>query len=207
MSITTYAELKSAVADFLNRDDLTSAIPTFISLAEASFKRDIRHWRMETRASITLDAQFVDLPSRWIETIKLTVSLGEGPRELELISMSEMDERRFAAHDVAGDPVAYAINGGQIELYPTPSSSLTGSIVYVQSDQPLSDANTSNWLLTNYPDVYLYGALAHSAPYLQEDARLQTWAAMYQQAMSAINLDGERAKYSGTGLRMKMRSF
>lgn len=207
MSITTYTELKSAVADFLNRQDLASAIPTFISLAESSFNRDIRHWRMDVRTSITLDAQFVDLPSGWLETVKIVNATGEGPQELELIPLAEMDERRFASNDTAGAPRFYAINGGKIELYPTPSEAFTASITYVQKPTALSTSNASNWLLENFPDVYLYGSLAHSAPYLQEDSRLGVWAALYQQALSAINLDSDRAKYSGTGLRMKLRAF
>ena len=207
MSITTYTELKSAVADFLNRQDLASAIPTFISLAESSFNRDIRHWRMDVRISITLDAQFVDLPSGWLETVKIVNATGEGPQELELIPLAEMDERRFASNDTAGAPRFYAINGGKIELYPTPSEAFTASITYVQKPTALSTSNASNWLLENFPDVYLYGSLAHSAPYLQEDSRLGVWAALYQQALSAINLDSDRAKYSGTGLRMKLRAF
>lgn len=207
MSITTYTELKSAVADFLNRQDLASAIPTFISLAESSFNRDIRHWRMDVRTSITLDAQFVDLPSGWLETVKIVNATGEGPQELELIPLAEMDERRFASNNTAGAPRFYAINGGKIELYPTPSEAFTASITYVQKPTALSISNASNWLLENFPDVYLYGSLAHSAPYLQEDSRLGVWAALYQQALSAINLDSDRAKYSGTGLRMKLRAF
>ena len=207
MSITTYTEPKSAVADFLNRQDLASAIPTFISLAESSFNRDIRHWRMDVRTSITLDAQFVDLPSGWLETVKIVNATGEGPQELELIPLAEMDERRFASNDTAGAPRFYAINGGKIELYPTPSEAFTASITYVQKPTALSTSNASNWLLENFPDVYLYGSLAHSAPYLQEDSRLGVWAALYQQALSAINLDSDRAKYSGTGLRMKLRAF
>lgn len=207
MSITTYTELKSAVADFLNRQDLASAIPTFISLAESSFNRDIRHWRMDVRISITLDAQFVDLPSGWLETVKIVNATGEGPQELELIPLAEMDERRFASNNTAGAPRFYAINGGKIELYPTPSEAFTASITYVQKPTALSTSNASNWLLENFPDVYLYGSLAHSAPYLQEDSRLGVWAALYQQALSAINLDSDRAKYSGTGLRMKLRAF
>ena len=43
MAITTYAELKTAIANWLNREDLTSVIPDFISLAEADFNRKLRH--------------------------------------------------------------------------------------------------------------------------------------------------------------------
>ena len=57
MALTNYSELKSSIADFLNRDDLTSVIPTFISLAEAQFARDLRHYKMENRATGTIDSQ------------------------------------------------------------------------------------------------------------------------------------------------------
>ena len=62
MALTNYAELKSSIADFLNRDDLTSVIPTFISLAEAQFARDLRHYKMENRATGTIDSQFMTKP-------------------------------------------------------------------------------------------------------------------------------------------------
>ena len=48
MSITDYDTLKAAVADFLNRDDMTAMIANFVQFAEAGFNRNIRHWRMET---------------------------------------------------------------------------------------------------------------------------------------------------------------
>lgn len=207
MSITTYAELQSAIADFLNRDDMTSVIPTFIALAESGFQRQVRHWAMHSRASITMNAQFVDLPADWLETVKLTVTANGAPRELELLPMAEMDDRRAKAGDVSGVPEFYALNAGQLELFPTPSESLTGSLLYVQKIPALSAGNTSNWLLNLYPDVYLYGALVHSAPYLQEDQRLTVWAALAQQSQDAINLDSDRAKYSGSGLRMKVRAY
>ena len=68
MAITTYSELKTAVANWLNRDDLTSNIPEFIALAEAAINDQVRHWRMEKRAETTLDAQFIGPPSDWLET-------------------------------------------------------------------------------------------------------------------------------------------
>ena len=70
-----------------------------------------------------------------------------------------------------------------------------------------NNGNQTNWLLTNYPDAYLYGALLHSAPYLQEDSRIQTWAALYQKAISDINSESERSKTSASGRRIKIRSY
>ena len=207
MAITTYSELQSAIADFLNRDDLTSVIPTFVSLAEADISRRLRHWRMEKRASLALDDQYVDLPADWLETISFTVAATDGPREIEFASRPDMDDLRWKTGDTPGVPAQYAISGGQLELRPTPSETFTGTLTYVGKADALSVSNTSNWILSNFPDIYLYGALVHSAPYLGEDARIQVWAALFQAAVDAANTESDEAKYSGSGLRMKVRAY
>lgn len=206
MAITTYSELKTAIADFLNRDDLTSVIPTFISLAESQINRDIRHWRMEVREDITLNAEYVNLPATWIETIQLHIK-GNGTEPLKIASRETIADKRSADEDTANTPKYYAHAAGQIELWPTPSSSLTGEILYYQSVEALSDSNTSNWLLSDSPDIYLYGALVHSAPYLQEDGRANTWAQLYGAAVQRLNIQSEISRMSGSGLTMKIRGL
>jgi hypothetical protein len=206
MTITTYATLKTAVADFLNRDDLTSVVPTFIALAEADMQRKVRHWRMETRSTAQLDTQFSAIPSDWVETIRFYLTTGETSR-LELISQAEMIDRKEADSNVTGRPYYYAMTGSQFELYPVPDGTYAGELLYYAKIPALSDSATTNWLLTNAPDAYLYGALIHSAPYLKDDARIQIWAALYQSAIDGLNTSSNDARHSGTGLRMKIRSF
>jgi len=71
----------------------------------------------------------------------------------------------------------------------------------------LSDTNSDNWLLLEAPDVYLYGALLHSAPYLAEDQRVAVWAQLYSAAVMQLNEASESARYSGSGLTMKVRGL
>lgn len=207
MTITTYAELQTAVADFLNRDDLTSTIPTFISLAEADMQRRVRHWKMEARLAVAYDAQFEDIPADWIETVSLYLSDAHGPRQVDLISRAEMLDRRYQSADTGGLPRFYAMAGDQFEFFPTPDEAYTGELLYIQTIPALSDGNTSNWLLTRAPDAYLYGALAHSAPYLSEDARAAVWVAAYENAINGLNIESSRSKHSGSGLRIKVRGL
>ena len=206
MTITTYATLKTAIADFLNRDDLTSVIPTFIALTEADMQRKLRHWRMETRATASLDTQFSAIPADWVETIRFYLTTGETSR-LELISQAELIDRKQADGNVTGRPYYYAMTGSQFELYPIPDGTYASELLYFAKIPALSDSATTNWLLTNAPDAYLYGALIHSAPYLKDDARVQVWAALYQSAIDNLNTSSNDARHSGTGLRMKIRSF
>jgi hypothetical protein len=206
MTITNYATLKTAIADFLNRDDLTSVVPTFIALAEADIQRKVRHWRMETRSTAQLDTQFSAIPSDWLETIRFYLTTGETSR-LELISQAQLLDRKQADGNLSGIPAYYAMTGAQFELYPVPDGTYAGELLYFAKVPALSDSATTNWLLTNAPDAYLYGALIHSAPYLKDDARIQVWAALYQSAIDSLNDSSNDARHSGTGLRLKIRSF
>jgi hypothetical protein len=206
MAITTYAELKTSITDFLNRDDLDTVAPTFISLAEADLQRRVRHWRGEKRSSAEIDTQYSAIPADFLEAIRFYITGGD-TRPLELISQAELLDRKFKNLNTSGQPAYYAITAGEIEVYPVPDATYTSELYYNSRIPALSDSTTTNWLLEYYPDAYLYGSLVHSAPYLKEDARLQTWAALYQNAVDAINSESESSKFGGSGRRLKIRSY
>lgn len=203
---TTYAELQTEIADFLNRDDLTAVIPTFIKLSEAGFNRDLRHWRMEKRQSATATEQYLTKPDDWLETIRLHVA-SEATSGLHLVSRDDMMQQRAAASNTAGTPCYYCHSGNTFELYPTPTESTELELLYYGSIPALSDANTSNWLLDYAPDLYLYGALLQSAGYLHEDTRVQMWSQVYSLILQQLNAESDFAKYSGSGLKVKNRGI
>jgi len=206
MAITTYAELQSNITDFLNRDDLVSVAPTFISLAEANMQRQVRHWRQEKRSTAELDTQYSAIPADFLEAIRFYITSGE-TRPLELISQFQLLDRKYNRANTSGEPAYYAITAGEIEIFPAPAGTYTAELYYNARIEPLTDSNTSNWMLEYFPDAYLYGSLIHSAPYLKDDARLQIWASLYQSAIDAINMSGEKAKFGGSGRRMKIRAY
>lgn len=203
MTITNYGTLKTAIADTLNRDDLTSVIPQFVTLAQAQFNRKIRSHRQITRGSLTIDAQFEALPADWLETIRITMD-GSPIRVLTQISLDDLTRYRTAVNDTTDAPVYFAHNGTDIELFPTPSTSYTAQITYYAKITALSADGDTNWLLTNHPDVYLYGALVHTAPYLKDDGRLAVWAGLMAQAMNEIEEESNAARF-GSPLRMRMK--
>ena len=206
MAITTYSELKSAVADFLNRDDLTNTIDTFIDLAEVQLNRDVRHWKMEQRSDAEIDDQYLTLPTDWLETIRLTV-LDTVPYALNLVSRDEMQDRRLRGANVTGKPVYYAHIAGELELYPTPDATYNIELLYTQKLEALSASNTSNWLLSEAPDLYLYAVLLETAIYLRDDERIAAYAGMYQSKLAALNASSKKATVSGTGLKLNIRSY
>lgn len=200
MAIGTYSELQSAVADWLNRDDLTTVIPNFIELAEAELTRNLRHRKMITRASLTISAEYTATPSDWFQTQSLILET-DPVTQLEYLTSEALNAKR-ANSVAAGKPLFFTMVGTEIQAYPSPDASYTGEIVYFAEIPALTDSNTSNWLLTLAPDIYLYATLIQSAPYLQDDARLQTWASLYQKKMLDIDISNERAQ-GQTSARMR----
>lgn len=208
MALSNYTELKASIADFLNRDDLTAVIPDFITLAESQMNRDVRHMKMEARASGQQDAsdEYMQIPPDWLETIRLHLT-GTGTTVVNLVSRDAMADKRAANENATGTPRMYTHADSQFQLYPTPSTTTDFELLYYQKITPLSATNSDNWLLQEAPDVYLYGSLLHSAPYLAEDERVAVWAQMYSAAVMQLNEASDTARYSGSGLTMKVRGL
>jgi len=197
MAISTYAELKTAIANWLDRSDLTDVIPDFIALAETRHKRDFKIRRMETRvtANTIADTEYYTLPDDYIamRNIKLNT---DTKTPLEFLTPEIMD--RLQAGSSVGKPKAYSIKGNTIQLRPIPDGVYEIEIAYYKTFAALSDSNTTNDMLTHHPDAYLYGALVEAEPYLQNDKRLQVWAGLYDRAKEDIIKSNERDRHSGT---------
>ncbi len=193
MSITNYAELKSAIGDFLNRDDLTAVIPTFISLGEARIARDLNHWKQEKRVTTDIDERYEDLPNDWISIIQVQHTDGG---VISSASSSEMADYR-AQSNTPAKPRYWRLTANEMEFYPIPDATYNITMLYRARIPALTDADPSNWLLTYSPDVVLYAALMQSAPYLADDARVAVWGSMYQSGVEALNNESAQAQVSG----------
>jgi hypothetical protein len=118
-----------------------------------------------------------------------------------------MADKRQKYEDVSGTVMYYTHADAQFQLYPTPSADTDFELLYIQKLDALSGSNADNWLLLDSPDVYLYGALLHSAPYLAEDQRVAIWAQMYSAAVQRLNEVSDDARFSGSGLKLKIRGL
>ena len=178
MAISTYAELQTATANWLDRTDLTARIPEFIDLAESTFNRTIRNRQMITKNdSYSLDSRYVNLPTDTLEVIRIVVDVT--PQiTLQYLTPEEIAERRNSSS--TGRPQYFTVVGGstnQIELLRSPDETYTSSILYYTKIPALSDSATTNWLLTSHPDIYLFGTLVEAEPYLKNDERMPMWSA------------------------------
>lgn len=202
-TITNYSTLISTVADYLNRQDLTAQIPTFIQFAEADMNTRLRTREMIVRATTTNDDEFVRLPLDFLEGINLQIVGGKSP--LRFITLDEADMINAAQGYTA--PTFYSLMNGAIELVPPPATGVDVEIemVYYGKITSLSDSNTTNWLLTKAPDVYLYGALTHAAPFLMDDQRISVFGSFYSQRIEALNDESQKSLHSGSPLVARTR--
>jgi hypothetical protein len=209
MAITTYSELQSSIANWLNRNgdtSLLSVIPDFIALAEADINRKLRHYKMIERVDAVLDSRYVQVPNNWLETVRFNITASTTVK-LDFIGPEDMLEKRQNNSDTAGISRYYTQMGEAIEVFPTPAAEYPMQLAYYAQIPSLSDSVTFNWLLQDQPDVYLYGALMQSAPYLLDDARTQTWAGLYQNGLASLQKASDDTRFGGSGRRIIITSY
>ena len=200
-TITNYATLQSAIADYLNRADLTAQIQTFIQFAEADLNTRLRSREMIVNATATSDGQFVALPPDWLEAINMMIVGGQSP--LRYITPDEADT--IIKAQTFTSTRFYSMTTGIIELVPPAVDDITIDMVYYGKIPALSDANTTNWLLTKAPDVYLYGALTHAAPFLMDDQRMGVFSQIYLARVQSLQDESQKALHSGSPLISRPR--
>ena len=94
-----------------------------------------------------------------------------------------------------------------VELLPAPTGDTDVVLTYYQKIPALSDTQTTNWLLTKSPDLYLYSTLLEAAPYLRDDDRMAMWGTARNQVLAAMQLESERAMRPTTQLVARRRGF
>ena len=202
----TYAELKTAIANYLNRSDLTSDIDTFIDNVEAELNRRLRTKDMIKRATATADSQYLTVPTDWIEAINVEITSNDFSPLFQQ-SIESLDVYRKSNNNSAGQPVYYAMVDDSIELAPTPDAEYTLQLTYYAKISALSDSNTSNFVSVSHPDVYLYGALKHASIFLMEDDRIPMFTQQFEKALEEMRLEQEKAAFGKGSLMMRRRTY
>ena len=206
MALGTFTELKDAIADWLDRSDLTARIPDFIALAEARINRELRIRPMEVRSTMytTVDQQYFNLPGGYIQM--RNIQLNTNPTTpLEYITPEMLD--RLYGSTTTGKPKAYTLIGDEIQLAPIPDSAYQVEMAFYEKFTPLGDGSagtvTSNWLTANAPDVLLYGALMEAEPFIKNDERIPVWLNGYSNAINKLQQQDQRDRHSGSAMRVR----
>ena len=200
MAFSTYDELKTSVANWADRDDLTGFIPDFIALAEARFNRELRLRSMEQKEiANTIGGQSnYALPTNYLQMREFRLNANP------TISLTYVSPEIFEAWNLgSGQPKFYTIIANEIRIGPTPAGVYEMEMLFWRRFPNLSSSTATNWMLTNAPDVYLYGSLMELEPFIQNDARLGVWAAGYSRAIETIQLQDDKDRHSGSALTVQ----
>ena len=173
MALANYGDLKSSVASWLNRSDLTTQIVDFIAIAEQRIRQDVRVRAMEASATGSLSATTLAFPTRLAE-IKRVVLNGYQLDYLPPESFSVVADTDTHHYTTKGEVIHFQKNSGDY------------IVEYLQWFAPFSADGDTNWLLTNHPAVYLYAALAEAAVWLRDRQDIEIFATRYQAEIARI---------------------
>ena len=205
MALATYSDLKTSIANWLNRSDLTSEISEdFIVLTEKDFNTKLRIRKMNaTENSFSINGETVALPSGFLQVRDFYILEGNTKHPLNYITPAQMDQIKGSS--TSGMPETFTILGDNFRFAPTPSSTYTGVLNYYKEFDPLSNSNTSNYILSNHPAIYLYGSLYHAANFLGgiEPAQAQQWQQMYATALERLERNDREDQYGNAPLQQR----
>ena len=202
----TYSELKTNIASFLNRSDLTDQLDLFIDQAEAEINRRVRTKDMVKRANAVLEQQYLTLPSDWQEAINVEITSNDFSPVFQQ-SIESLDVYRKSVDNSSGQPIYFAIVDDTLEFAPTPDQNYDIQLTYYAKPTPLSDSNTSNFISNDHPDVYLYGALKHASIFLMEDDRVNLFNDLFEKALEEIRMDDYRSQYAKGSLMQRRKTY
>ena len=220
MAITNFSELKTAIANWLDRSDLTAIIPDFITLTEDRMYRGeplpglgspslggddevdglrLRYMEQAATRDTVSGTERYGLPSDFLEMRNISYVRDSQTIDLVLRVPRQLDEHYREDHTAY--PEAFAIEGTEIRIRPIPSGTWTLRQLYYKKLDALSDANSENDILTNYPSIYLFGSLAEAELYLKNDQRASLWDQRFLAAIRGANKDHARARRKGGALQ------
>lgn len=190
MAIANLTDLQSAIADWVNRSDVTARIPDFIMLAEARMMRKQRMRLFETESSLStvVGSRYVALPADYREPLNLWLNWDSGRQALNYMPADLME-----TSTASGPPQYWAIDAANIAFQRPTDQVYSLTFRYIER-LALSDAAPTNILLTTYPDAYLTATLAEAFRYLKDPDQAKIWDDKHNQISHDIRELEERSK-------------
>lgn len=184
MAFTNYGGLKAEIAQWLQRNDLTLPISSFVDLATARLTRQLRVPQMEQQATTTITGEWTALPSDFVAM--RYVELENGTR------LRHYPPDRFAIEvETKNQPYIpiYMIGDMSLRVFPLQTSTVV-DLLYYRTVPPLVSDLDSNWVLTQFPNAYLACAMAEGCQFINDYAGMERWEAKAEKALAEIQQYG-----------------
>ena len=204
MALTTYTELKTSLANWLNRSDLTTEIgDDFIKLTEADLNSKLRVRAMIAQVNITVNAETAALPTDFLQIRNFYILSGQTKTPLVYTTPASMDTT--SGTSTTGKPTTFTILGDTLRFSPKPDATYTAVMNYFKKFPALTSTNATNYILASHPAIYLYGSLFHAANFLGgiNPQQVQTWQQMYATALERLELNDREDEYNGSPLQVR----
>jgi len=201
MALTTYSELKSAILAWLHRPESSlpaAQVQEFIALAESDLKVRAKLTQWDAEATVTITSGSGPLPSGCDHVN--SVIYGSQTSELDYLPPERFKSRNVLG-DAGADPIYYTIIGDTLRI--TPSTTGSAAVLYTARFTSLSDTDTTNSLLTLFPDAYLHGSLVHGNLFVKDTGSAQTNAGLFEADIDRIKRYMRDRKYP-QGLQMRV---
>lgn len=193
MAIASYTDLVTKVGVYMDRDDLADQVPDFLSVIEPEINRRLRAVNMETRATWLISAEEYALPTDFRKMRAIHIE-GAPDRPLDEISPVSAP-RRFSGE--SGIPRAYWFEGRTLMLAPPPAAETAFKVVYFTRIQPLTAADTTNWVLEEHPDIYLWGAIREAAAFIRDPDAISFADSRFNNALEQLRQSSANDRWGG----------
>jgi hypothetical protein len=193
----SYTDLKTEIAAFINRTDLTSMLDTFIDQAEAEMQIRAKELEFETRATVTVTAGVATLPTGFLSA-RSVIWNGDEARRLSYVPPDKLEMVNASNPSFAN---YYTIVGGEMRFADDGDGSVIAT--YNAKFTPLGDTNTSNAILAEFPSAYLYGSLVHAATYLKDQNAAMGYKALFEEQMGLLLRNNKDRRYAGAALQTR----
>lgn len=198
MAVTNYTDLQTTLESYASRSDLSAMVPVFIQLCEADMKRRLKLVNLETAATVTLTSGVGTLPTDYVGMRSIYWD-DDTDNALTYVTPDYFDALRELG---TGDPIYYTVTGSSLKVLPMETGSAVMTYQAVLSS--LSASNTTNAVITSYPDAYLQGSLKELYHYTRNWLAKKEASDAYEASIGGIILDHEAKKFPA-GLEVRAR--
>lgn len=200
----TYSDLKSVIESYLHRDDLTSTISTFVTLAQARINHDLNITALHKNTTLYVASGYgeVELPDDCLSLMSVRMKYSSSYIGLEQRTLAQNAGELAGRDGAKGTPKYFSRYGTKLELTPTPDSDTTLVVFYKKRLTAFSADTDTNDILTNHPNIYIYAAMLEAEPFIVDDKRLVVWKDLYSEEVNKINEMEYDLEWSGAPLKI-----
>lgn len=199
MALANYTDLRQKIIDQSHRSDLDLQIDDFIKLAETEMLANpdeslkMNEGELITTLNTTTSSRLIALPSGFQKAREFEITISDDLPKLTYVSPSELKVRQGT-----GAPCFFTINANQIEFDILPDAIYDITAKYFAAFTPLDLANPTNFVLTKYPTIYLYGCMYQVGIYSVDEVLEQNYYRKFIQAIKDANSAENEIRFGPT---------